>query len=73
MNGSFLYHTYMFGDFNPYIHRSILFFFDRLIKTLLEENVSSMSDHITNAMDKMDSVLDKKIAEKDAVGGEKSG
>lgn len=44
----------------------------RLIKTLLEENVNSMSDHITNAMDKMEIVLDNKIAEKDADDGEKT-
>lgn len=46
--------------------------FCRLIKTLLEENVNSMSDHISNAMDKMEIVLDNKIAEKDTDGGEKS-
>lgn len=32
-----------------------------------------MSDHITNAMDKMENILDKKIAESDADGAEKSG
>lgn len=73
MNDSFLYITLTYScrflDFNL----NIFCCFGRLIKTLLEENVNSMSDHITNAMDKMENILDKKIAESDADGAEKSG
>lgn len=46
--------------------------FYRLIKALLEENVNSMSDHVKQAMDKIEFYLDNAIAEKNAEASEKS-
>lgn len=48
------------------------FSFHRLIKTLLEENINGMSDHVNKAMDKIEFYLDSIIADKKHGSTEKS-